>query len=278
MKQIITYFIVACLFGTSSFSQSKIGKAEESVKNGESDSENPKSEYSNSEINTDDDIGFLTEIIGGFFIQVFTYTAYALAIESPFELEGKASHAFITKYPYYNSNKGNYDYTWSEDISIFRTDLSGRYISENNRLKGTHLNLEMRFLKRVSLEADYLQLWENNPNFGTDNLAIYSMIAKYHRVRTEKFDAWWGLGASYIDGTVNEFGFTYGLGAEWFFAKPLSAEIKFNQTLINSETVNKFNGLLNYHHNQYKFTGGYERLKIGSQGFSMITLGVGIYL
>jgi len=46
--------------------------------------------------------------------------------------------------------------------------------------------------------------------------------------------------------------------------------------LINNETVNKFNALLNYHKKRYKFSGGYEHLKIGSQDFSTITLGVGL--
>ena len=140
-----------------------------------------------------------------------------------------------------------------------------------------HLNLETRFLKRVSLETGYLQLWEYNPNFGTDNLALYTMLGKYYRVRSEKFDAFWGLGVSYVDGAVDEFGFTYGIGAEWFFSRPLSVEINFNQTFINSQTVNKLNALLNYHYKQYKFIGGYEHLKIGNQDFSNATLGLSIF-
>ncbi len=59
-------------------------------------------------------------------------------------------------------------------------------------------------------------------------------MAKYNRVRTERFNAWWGLGTAYVDGDVNELGFTYGLGAELFFIKPLSVESNFNQTLINN--------------------------------------------
>jgi opacity protein-like surface antigen len=262
--------------GILCFSQSKIERAEKSLKKDTNTKEKSKSNQTNTQSNNDSSGNFLTEAVGGLFVQIFVYSIYYAAIESPPEMENKASRAFITKYPYYNSNKGNYDYTWSEDINIFRTDMSARYISENTRLKGMHLNLEMRFLKRLAIEADYLQLWENNPNFGTDNLAIYTTLAKYNRIRTEKIDAWWGLGASYIDGSVNKFGFTYGLGAEWFFAKPISAEVNFNQTFINSETVNKFDGLLNYHFKEYKIIGGYEHIKIGSQNFSTMTLGVGM--
>ncbi|KAA5827932.1 hypothetical protein FPF71_03570 [Algibacter amylolyticus] len=136
----------------------------------------------------------------------------------------------------------------------------------------------MRFFKRIGLELDYLQLWENSPNFGKNALAIYTALAKYNRVRTERFNAYWGLGAAYIDGDVDALGFTYGLGAEWFFAKPFSLACNFNQVLVNDNNVNKFNGLLNYHRKQYKFIGGYEHLKIGSVGFSNVSLGVGISL
>jgi hypothetical protein len=136
----------------------------------------------------------------------------------------------------------------------------------------------MKFLKRWGLELDYLQLWEERVNSENNALAIYTALAKYHRVRTERFNAWWGLGAAYVDGNVNELGFTYGLGVEWFFVKPLSLESNFNQTLINNHSVNKFNALLNYHKKQYKFTAGYEHLKIGSVGFSNVSLGVGVTL
>jgi hypothetical protein len=53
--------------------------------------------------------------------------------------------------------------------------------------------------------------------------------------------------------------------------------MNFNQTFINSETINKFNVLFNYHMNRYKLTGGYDQLKIGTQQFTSLTLGVGVF-
>ena len=277
MKNPILYFTFIFIIGISSYGQSKIGRAEESVKKKEETIKSSKSTYSNSESNSDSNNNFLTAVVVELFVQLFAYTVYGIAFESPFEVEHLASDANLSKYPYYNSKKGNYTYEWNKDTPIFKTSLSGRYIMENSTLKGSHINVDMRFLKRLGFELNYLQLWENNPNFGNDNLAIYTALAKYHRVRTEKFNAWWGLGTSYVDGTVNEFGFTYGLGAELFFAKPLSIETNFNQNFINSETINKFNGLINYHFKKYKLIMGYEHLKIGNQNFSAATLGAGIF-
>ncbi|WNH08326.1 hypothetical protein [Thalassobellus suaedae] len=273
MKNFILYCVFIFFIGISSYGQGKIGRTEESLKKNEKTTKSSKSSISSNNSNNN----LLTELVGGFFVQIFAYTVYGIAIESPFEVEHQASNAHLSKHPYFNSKKGNYTYEWNQDTPVFRTSLSAKYIMENSRLKGSHINMDMRFLKRFGLELNYLQLWENNPNFGNDNLAIYTALAKYHRVRTEKFNAWWGLSTSYVDGAVNELGFTYGLGAELFFTKPLSLETNFNQTFINSETINKFNGLINYHIKKHKLIMGYEHLKIGSQTFSTATVGIGVF-
>lgn len=277
MKNLAILFCVFLFIGNTGIAQSKIKKAEDSLKKDGQTNEGSISTYSYPGDNGTSNGNFFAEVIGGFFVEIFAYTAYGIVFESPFEINHKASSSYINKVPYYNSKKGNYSYDWDKSTSIFRSVLSSRYISENSRVKGTHLNLDMRFLKRLGLELNYLQLWENNPNFGTDNLAIYTTLAKYHRVRTEKFNAWWGLGTSYIDGSVNQFGFAYSLGAELFFVKPLSLETNFNQTLVNNSNVSKFNALLHYHLKKYRITGGYEHLKIGTEKFSLITLGLGIF-
>ncbi len=277
MKTVL-FFVFILFLTQGSIAQSKIKKAEESLNNNTesvSESENNITYFNNNDSSSNGN--FFADVFGELFIQIFAYTVYGIAIESPFETNNSGSYAFVSKFPYNNSTQGQYTYEWNEDTPIIRTTFSARYISENSRINGTHLNLDTRFLKRFGFEANYLQLWEKNPYFGTDNLAMYTALAKYHRVRTEKFNLWWGLGASYIDGDVNDFGFTYGLGAELFFARPLSLEAIFNQSLINGETVNKFDGLLNYHLKNYKVTGGYEHIRIGNQNFSTLVLGAGIF-
>lgn len=276
MKKHVILFLFLTICICKNYGQGKIDKAEKSLKKTEKSSgnKNYKSTYSN---NTDDFEGnFLTDIIGGVFIQVFAYTAYGIAFESPFEVNNKSNNAILTAYPYKNKNTGNYSYDWNEDSEIFTTTISSRFIFETNKVYGNHLNIDMRFLQRLGLEFDYLQLWEENTNFGNNALAIYTVLAKYHRVRTERFNAWWGLGAAYVDGSIDELGFTYALGAELFFKKPFSIESNFNQTFINDNSINKFNGLLNYHRKQYKFSLGYEYLKIGDIRFSNFTTGFGV--
>ncbi|MDY8134956.1 hypothetical protein [Aquimarina sp. 2201CG5-10] len=268
---IITLFFLGFNFN---YGQGKLEKAEKSLTKKERSSSRSESRSSGNSYDSGD--SFWLEVFGPLFLDVFLITTYGTFIETPIEQEHSASTASITKYPYYNSKKGNYSYEWGDDTQMARATITNRFIAENGKLYGNHLNLDIRFLKRISVEADYLQLWEENTNFGDNSLAIYSFLAKYHRVRTERFDAWWGIGATYIGGEVEQLGFTYGAGAELFFAKPLSVEVNFNQTFIESETVNKFNALLNYHAGRFKFSGGYEHLKIGAPDFSMFSAGVGV--
>ena len=269
MKYIIIYLVIIGLV-SNCYSQSKIQKAENSLSRSE------RVSFRNQDDDNDDGVDFFADTFDGVILEAFMYLTYYTLIETPFEMQHQTSQAPLTPYPYKNSKKGNYTFSPEDEYSRFRTEISSRYISENNAIKGMNVTLDMRFLKRIGIALDYHQLWERNLNFGNDHLAFYNLLAKYYRIRTENMDAWWGIGTTYVDGNVNQFGFTYGLGTELFFAKPLSLEINFDQTLINSETVNKFNVLLNYHISKYKAIGGYNHLKIGTQHFSSVTLGVGV--
>ena len=275
VQQKLRLLVIFIFIFNIGFTQSKIEKAEESLKQKDNSDSNVKFE-DNDSYSTDTDTTFLEETIGNLFIEIFAYTVYGILVESPFEKGSLSSSAILTKYPYFNSNNGNYNYGWNENSVVGRTSISSRYVLENSRIQGNHLNFDFHFYNKIGLELDYLQLWENSPNWGENSLALYKMLFKYHRVRTKHFNGWWGIGGTYVDGTVNQWGFTYALGMELFLGKPISIESNFHQILINEQTINTFNGLVNYHINQYKLSGGYEHLRIGSQNFSTISIGLGV--
>ncbi len=278
MKNLLLLFFFCLSFHNVAFSQGKITKAEESLKKKTKETKSDNSSSNKYESINHSYNNVFVDVFGGLLVQLFAYTAYGIAFESPFETRYQGHHAFLTKHPYATSNSGNYSYAWNENSEIFVASISNRFIFETNQLYGNHLNVDLRFLKRFELEMDYLQLWEKNTNFRNNTLGIYTALVKYNRVRTERFNASWGLGTTYVDGNVNAFGFTYALGAELFFAHPLSLESNFNQSIIRRTTVNKFNILLNFYRNQYKFIGGYEHLRIGSANLSNVSIGVGVSL
>lgn len=273
-----TFLIVLLFFivSQSNYAQGKLEKAEKSLTSSSKKSRynSSRSNSRNSNNSSDDHEIFVDLFL--VFGEIMLYATYFSLIESPAEYEEKGSTASITKFPYFNSKKGNYAYDWGDDTTIFRTTITNRFIVENRKLYGNHFNVDLRFLKRIGAEVDYLQLWEENTNFGKNSLAFVTLLAKYHRIRTEKFNLYWALGASHIGGDIDLLGFTYGLGAELFFANPLSIETNFNQTLITTGTINKLNALLNYHTGRYKFSVGYEHLNIGNIDLSTYSAGIGV--
>ena len=276
LKKFILIFSIITLYQPI-FAQGKLDRAQKSIEKNEKNSSSSRSRYASRDSNGSDSRGSLAaEIFGPIFIDAFFFITYGALIETPMERDHLASNSVLTKYPYNESNKGNYSYEWGADTKSVNLDISNRFIAENSKLYGNHLNTEFHFVPRISLEADYLQLWEESVNFQKNTLATYTFLAKYHRVRTEKFNAWWAIGATHIDGLANETGFTYGLGAEVFMARPLSLELIFNHTFVNNETLLKFTPNLNYHFKRLKLQGGYEYLKIGSESFSFISTGLGI--
>jgi len=275
MKRLVIYISLLFFSIDTGFSQSRINRAENSLNSSNSWTKTTKENKEDKDVDLEFLLTLGTYTLEGFLYVV--YGSYYVVIGPSDEKENKTGEVFITNYPYNYSNKGNYTYNIEEDNSRFRTEIKSRYLFGNRSLKGVHLTSSMRFLKRLELEMDYNQLWENSVNFGQDELAIYNMLLKYHRIRFEKIDFWWGVGVSHIAGDVNRYGFTYNLGSELFFVKPLSLEVSFNQTFVNTETVNKFNALLNCHIKRFKVIGGYEHLKIGTENFRMMTFGAGVF-
>ncbi|OED40505.1 hypothetical protein AB832_03615 [Flavobacteriaceae bacterium (ex Bugula neritina AB1)] len=280
MKQSSFFLFIFLLFFQYNFCQGKLDKAGKSLKKSIEQinwgDNSPHSSGSSNGYSNNDNPILLG--LGRLIVELGLYLTYYTLVETPVEKERTASTAFITKYPYFNSKKGNYSYKWGTDTGLISANFRNNFITENSKLYGNHFTAELRFFKRISLETDYLQLWEHNTFFGDNSLAIFTTFAKYHRIRTERFNAYWGIGASYIAGEVEELGFTYGLGAEYFFARPMSIEANFNQSSFKYDTTTKFNALLNYHIDRFKISGGYESFSIGAVNFSTFSVGVGIFL
>ena len=280
----ITLLIVLVLFGMPTLqSQTKLGKAKKSLSSKSNTASGNGGVYtstaSNSSSYDDNDSGFLTNLIlelGWPVLKLAAVVPYSLAIESPWEREELGHNALLMSYAFANGNKGLYTYEEDPNSKKFTITISDRFVYENSTIQGNHFNVNARFWKRFGLEADHLLLWENNPNFGKDQLSMFSVLAKYYRVRTERFTGWWGVGFNYIGSGVNETGFAYGLGVEAFIAKPISLEATFNGSWINQEHVSRFNAGVNYHIKNIKLSGGYEYLQVGDPKFSLFSAGVGI--
>lgn len=275
LKKLLLLVFTFLVVSFQSFSQEgKLNEGKESLKSTSSSTNTTstsKKSSRRSNNNNDDSVfgSFFSEI----FIKLFAYTAYGVAIESPFENEGRMHDAEIAHYPYESSSHGNFIYTDSINYNITRFDVYNRFLIENKNLYGTNLGVDFRFLKRFSLEADYLSFIEK-VNGKRDSFIMFSTLLKYHRIRTQRFDAWFGLGLTHIGSGVNETKFLMGLGGEIFIKKPISLAISHKWATVNSESVNNTKLLLKYHIKNYRIASGYEHYKIGVSKINAFSLGV----
>jgi hypothetical protein len=170
------------------------------------------------------------------------------------------------------SQYGNFIYNDANDFALARLDISNSVVIEDKNLYGNNLNLNFRFAKRLDLEVGYLQLIEK-VNGQTEGFSLVTSMLNYHRVRTQRFDLWFGLGAMYVANDVKKWGFAYGAGAEWFIAQPISILASYKGTSIHSQEVSKSKILLNYHLKNYRISSGYEHFSLGVSNIDAFSLG-----
>ncbi|QTE21294.1 hypothetical protein [Polaribacter cellanae] len=218
----------------------------------------------------DDDVNPFVKI-GGY---ILAYTVYGIAIESPWEFNGRMHDAEISNYPYKEARYGNFIYTDSTNYNITRFDITNNFVRESKNLYGNNFGVNFRFFKRFALDIDYLYLSEN-VNGNRDSFSLYSALLKYYRIRTQRFDAWFGLGIMHVGSDVNETRFGLGVGAELFIAKPISIDFYHKWTRVNNRGVQKTKVLLKYHLKNYHISSGYEDFKIGVSNIKAFSIGVG---
>ena len=205
---------------------------------------------------------------------IAAHTFYGVAIESVFEKNGRMHDAEISNYSYKTPNYGNFIYTDSTNYNITRLDITNTFVRENKNLYGNNFGVNFRFLKRFALDLEYLYLTEKVQNHH-ESFSLYSALLKYHRVRTQRFDAWFGLGIMHVGSDVDKSGFGMGVGAELFVVKPISIDFCHKWTNINQEEVHKTKLLLKYHIKNYQILSGYEHFKIGVSKIATFSVGVG---
>jgi hypothetical protein len=108
-------------------------------------------------------------------------------------------------------------------------------------------------------------------------MSLYQFNLGYDRIRFEKFNLGWTLGATYIANNVNKAGFSYGLNTDIFASKKMSFTSAMIWSKINGKPVNTFEIRAKYHQKNYFYSIGYENLRIASPSYNFVTFGAGIY-
>jgi hypothetical protein len=278
MKKLSLLLVV--LISISSFSQNKLDKSKSQLNSGSSNknqsrtSSSSSSSSSNSKSNYSSDSNIFVNIFFNITFAVFKYGAIG-----DYKNENHL-YSNLTPYPFYNGKSGNFEN--SDTISISknkaRFDLENSFVYSDNNLYGNHLKAKIRPFQYFYFQSDFHQLFEFNEIDNTNNrLSLFQFNLNYDRIRFEKFNFGWNLGATYVGNEVKKGGFAYGLNAEYFMGNHISFLGSAKWSRINTLPVNAFELQSKFHKKNYFFSLGFEHLKIATPTYNFIALGGGIY-
>ncbi|WP_187148216.1 hypothetical protein [Cytophaga hutchinsonii] len=210
-------------------------------------------------------------ILGSFIV----YTIYGMI--GNYENEGHL-HNRLSKYPYCAPLNGNYAKSRSDIHRNIRFDIEDHFMYSNQNLYGNHLKAKLRPFHYFYFQSEMFQLFEYNTSLKKhDNLLLYNLDFCYDRIRLERFNLGFTIGANYVANNVKKGGLAFGFNTEIFIAKPISLYSSIKWSGINGLPVNTFEVQGKYHQNIFFISIGYQRLKIATPKYHFAAIGLGAY-
>lgn len=268
MKRHLSYTLLVVFFVLNIYSQDgKLNQAKQNL-NQQNNSSSQIDDNQNDRGSSDS-----PSLFQDLMLQIFWNITYGVAIETIFEKESKMHRASIAKYSYINKHTGNF--TYNDSLSVkSNLLLTNSFLRESKSLYGNNFNAKFRFAKRMDAEFGYLELTEKLQNT-KDHFSLFSLMVNYHRIRTQRLDIWYGIGAMHVANNVNKTGFAFGGGAEWFIKRPISIYTCIKSANINQENVTKSKILLKYYQQRTQFFTGYQNFNLANVNINSVSLGLG---
>lgn len=270
-----TCLVFTTVLSLQGFSQGKIEQSKQEIKQGGKKPDAPASQPApTSKTEETKSIG---ETLFEGVAKVFLYITYYSTIGS-YKTEPHL-HSPVTAYPYYNKQSGNYE---KPDTAVrkknhFRFDAAYQFLYSNKDLTGNQFTINIRPFQYFYVQGQYHLLTEKINN-KKQNLSLFNASLCYDRIRFQKFNLGWNAGICYIADNVNRAGFSVGLNAEAFVAKPVSIYASKQWGSIHRVAVNQFEIGTKIHLQRFHILAGYEHVKIGSPVYDYGFAGVGIRL
>ena len=211
----------------------------------------------------------LVDILGWFASEI----TYGILVESFLEKDTPMHNAGLTPYPYFYNREGNY--TYDHDAVPFRLEAnSSLYITPKQKYFG-NVAADLRLLKRFSIQLAYVKL----PRLTTsaDYLSQTDISFSYHRIRTRRFDLWYGLGAMFTDNPSNHNGLTYHIGAELFLPEHVSVEGQAHWAYFDPVIIKNYQVQVNYFISHWRLTAGLKNYRYPDTRINSIGLGLKYY-
>lgn len=280
MKKFILLFLV--VFSFNAFGQNKLDKSKSELNSGSKKNQTTVTTSSSTKGVSKSSESDAEPLIGSIIVDILMYTTYGVFKYGMIGDYKNENHLYsnLTPYPFYNGTSGNFEN--ADTISITenksRLDLENSFVYSNNTLYGNHFKAKIRPFQYFYLQNDFHQLFEFDKIDNTNNrLSLFQFNLNYDRIRLEKFNFGWNLGATYVGNEVRKAGFAYGLNAEYFMGNHISFLGSAKWSKINGLPVNAFELQSKFHRKNYFFSLGFEHLKIATPTYNFVALGGGIY-
>lgn len=261
-------------------SQSTLGRAKKEVKSSRENrkpskrkSKTKKRNRSNS-VDSDSKLGSKTSTVIGDILYYTTGFVFFGSRKHEEHLRSKRS-----PYAYFDNYSGNYVKNTGDSPKkngvILKVSDAFLYSDEN--LYANHLRAKIHPFNYAYFQFDYVEFVEKSKvSNDVENLSLFNFNFCYDRIRLDKFNFGWTLGATYIGNEVNMADISFGLNAEAFMVKNISLESSIKWAQINSEPVNQFEVLLKYYFKRGVVNLGYEHHRIADQEISLLSTGLGV--
>jgi len=209
----------------------------------------------------------LQDIVAWFVSEI----TYGILIESFLEKDTPMHDAELTPYPFFNPEEGNY--TYDKERVGFRVESFGSFITDTHHNFDGEIGGKIRFLKRVSVDLSYTHLPEIHELAG-DFQSQTRLMFNYYRIRTRRFELWYGLGALFSENKKYNPAVSFNVGAELFLPPKLSVSGQGDWGYFEQGIVKNYQLQLNYHLSRWRLFAGLKNYRI--IGYHLNTLQAGL--
>jgi len=268
-RKFLMYFY--SLWSIASFGQGNLEESKQELKQGDSLSQNQKE---STQINNDTSAS--RDFLGRLVLAVTVYSAIG-----KYRTEAHL-HSTLSPYPYYENLFGNYrDRRMPNTSSLTRRlDIENQILIGDFGQYGNQFKLTVRPFHYAYSQFDLISMLEGK-EFGNQNaelLTRYRLSLCYDRLRFQRFNLGWNIGANYITSGINEAGISLGLKSEFFLFKPVSFYSAINWSSINGVSLRDIETQCRIHLVAFYGLIGYRSIKINSSVFHYYAFGAGVYL
>ena len=207
-----------------------------------------------------------------FFGWILSEITYGILIESFLEKDTPMHDAGITPYPYFYKDEGNYTYDNNPVPFRLEVNTSGHLAPAKTYFGST--GVKLRFLKRASVQIDYVKL-PGNP--ADDYVSQTGISFSYYRIRTRRFDLWYGLGTMFAENPSGHNALTYHIGSELFIRHHLSVEGQAYWAYFEPVTIKNYQLQINYFLSHWRFNAGIKNYIITGNHINSIGFGIKYY-